>query len=178
MEPLEPHHSHHEGRSAASDAAGGSDHTSRPGAMGRIALESRALFDDLREWVDLRVQLIQVDVEERIQQAANEIMSIVLVMVLALFTMVFLLHGVAVWLGSLLGGLHWGYLMVGAFLGCVTWVVRRARPNHVKRIASLYRGPGPDSAPKTEDPLSLTGPAPEESAPGASSEESGGNERG
>lgn len=157
--------------------------------MGRLANESRALFDDLREWVDLRVQLIQVDVEERIEKVANELMSMMIVMVMALFTLVFLLHGVAVGLGSLLGGTHWGYLIVGALLGFITWMVRKARPNHFKRMASMYRV---DPPAEQESPAgALMSPAPSAtvsvvesdtvsggSAADKASDESGGKERG
>lgn len=121
------------------DGGDGQRRTSGDGPMGRLANESRALFDDLREWVDLRVQLVQVEVEERVERAANEIISLMVVAVMALFAISFLLHGVAVWIGTALGGTQWGYLIVAAFLMLLTVVLRKARPNHIKRVASLYR---------------------------------------
>lgn len=169
---MEPQQQHTEGKSGTTGAGDRSESTSRSGPMGRIAHESRALFDDLREWVDLRVQLIQVDVEERIEKAANEIMSMVLVMVMALFTMVFLLHGLAIWLGTLLGGAQWGYLIIGAFLGFLTWMIRRVRPNHFRRMASMYRVEAP-----AEEETTLSLKEAESAAPDTG-EETGENERG
>lgn len=99
--------------------------------MTRLAGESRALFDDLREWVDLRVQLVQVEVEERIEKAANEAIAMIMVIVVGLFAVAFLLHGVAIWIGDALGGQQWGYLIVAAFLGLVTLILKTAKPDFV-----------------------------------------------
>ena len=147
----------------------------KSGPMGRIAQESRGLVDDLCEWVDLRIQLIQMDVEERIEKVANELMSMMVILVMALFTVVFLLHGVAVWIGSVLGGTHWGYLIVGTLLGFVTWAVRRSRPNHFRQMAALYRVEEPAGA---EAERALPEPETEESASRMKEAETGGNERG
>ncbi len=108
-----------------------SESTSSRNPVGRLAGESRALFDDLREWVDLRVQLVQVDIEERIEKAANEAIAVIAVLVLALFAVVFLLHGVAVWIGSALGGVQWGYLIVGGFLAVITLIIHSVKPDFV-----------------------------------------------
>ena len=149
----EEHHNEQQGgttgrpdaTSEGQNEATGQPRTGR-GPMGRLANESRALFDDLREWVDLRVQLVQVDVEERIEKAANEIITIMIVVVMALFTAVFLLHGVAVWIGSALGGMHWGYLIVAVFLGLLTLVLRFVKPNHMRRVAGWNRSGEEDLA--------------------------------
>ena len=105
----------------------------RRNPVSRLAGESRALFDDLREWVDLRVQLVQVDIEERIEKAANEVIAIIMVVVLGLFALLFLLHGLAIWLGEILGGLHWGYLIVAGVLGLTTMALRTVKPDFMSR---------------------------------------------
>jgi len=99
--------------------------------MTRLAGESRALFDDLREWVDLRVQLVQVEIEERIEKMANELIAIIIVVVLGLFAVAFLLHGVAIWIGEALGGTQWGYLIVAGVLGLITLIVKATKPDFV-----------------------------------------------
>jgi len=146
--------------------------------MSRLAGESRALFDDLREWVDLRVQLVQVDVEERIEKAANEIIAIVMVAVLGLFALAFLLHGVAIWLGEALGGVQWGYLIVAAVLGLTTLALKSARPDFVRRRsgkeeAATERLPA-SAGPKAELPAASTSRSEETSSTDAAESKEGG----
>ena len=165
MNHEEPHST--DTHAAPQGAAEGGDarrRTSGDGPMGRLANESRALFDDLREWVDLRVQLVQVEVEERVERAANEVISLMIVAVMALFAFSFLLHGVAVWIGTALGGTHWGYLIVAAFLTLLTFVLRTARPNHIKRVASLYRADREEGAEDKRPPAAAL-PPPTKSKP-------------
>lgn len=97
----------------------------------RLAGESRALFDDLREWVDLRVQLVQVEIEERIEKAVNEAIALILVAIVGLFALAFLLHGVAIWIGTALGGQQWGYLILAAILAVVTLILKTATPDFI-----------------------------------------------
>lgn len=117
----------------------------------RLAGESRALFDDLREWVDLKVQLVQVDIEERIEKAANEIIALVMVVVLGLFAAAFLLHGLAIWLGSVLGGAQWGYLIVAGVLGFTTLILKSAKVDFMSRRKE-ESPPKADSLPRSSGP--------------------------
>jgi len=68
--------------------------------VAHVAAESRALWDDLREWVDLRVQLIQIDIEERIEKALNDMLAALIVVVLVLFALFLLLQAAALWLAG------------------------------------------------------------------------------
>lgn len=148
-------------KAASSPGSGGGADEKGPGSnpVSRLAGESRALFEDLREWVDLRVQLVQVDVEERIEKAANEIISVVMVVVLGLFALAFLLHGLAIWIGAALGATQWGYLVVAGVLGLTTLALKTAKPDFMRRRkdslqhdASLPESP----APKAQLPQSAT----------------------
>lgn len=103
------------------------------GRLGKLASESRGLIEDLREWVDLRMQLVQVDVEERIQAVANQMAAMLVVLVFGLFTALFLLHGVSVLIGTALGNEAWGYLIVAAFLGVMTLAVHLVKPTLITR---------------------------------------------
>lgn len=97
----------------------------------RIAGETKALVDDLREWVELRIQLVQVDIEERIEELGNRVVSMVLIAVLTTFAAAFLLHAAALGLAEWLGHPAWGYLTVGGFLAVVTWIIHIAKPRFV-----------------------------------------------
>jgi hypothetical protein len=120
--------------SKSGQSKGGSEEgEGRGNPVSRLAGESRALFDDLREWVDLRVQLVQVDIEERIEKAANEVIAVIMVVVLGLFALAFLLHGLAIWIGTALGGTHWGYLIVAGILALTTIALRSVKPDFMSR---------------------------------------------
>lgn len=129
-------------------------------SLSHLASETRALWEDMREWVDLRVELVQVDIEERIQKAANEIMAALLAVGLGLFAMAFLLHGIAVWLGRLLGAVEWGYVLVGLVLAIAALVVRRVKPNLTRGLR--LRGTGSS---KTPDTVSTSSNSPKQDNP-------------
>jgi len=107
-----------------------------PGRMETIAAESRGLFEDLKEWVDLRVQLVQMEIEERIEKTANQVISVIAVVILALFSSVFLLHALALFAAEWLGSLALGYLSVGAVLAMITTIVHLSKPRFIKRTSS------------------------------------------
>lgn len=121
--------------STSSDSPENGTADSKPAGGGgrftRMAGESRALFDDLREWVDLRVQLVQVEIEERIEKMVNEAISMVMVVVVGLFALAFLLHGLAIWIGDALGAQQWGYLIMATVLGLITVILKTAKPDFV-----------------------------------------------
>jgi len=118
-----------------------SDSTASPkGRLGQFASESRELIEDLREWVDLRVELVQVDIEERIQAVANQMAAMLIATVFGLFTALFLLHGLSVLIGNALGNEAWGYLIIAAVLGVVTLVVHLAKPTLIRRPSKEATG--------------------------------------
>lgn len=120
-----------EAATPSSDTAHSSEQDERGGRISRFAGESRALFDDLREWVDLRVQLVQVEIEERIEKMANEAISLIMVAVVGLFAVAFLLHGLAIWISDALGAQQWGYLIMALVLGLITVILKTAKPDFV-----------------------------------------------
>ena len=96
--------------------------------LGSIVHETRGLVTDLKDWVEIRVQLFQLEIEERIEAAVGKVLSLLAVAVLLLFTLLFLLIASAEGLGSWLGHAAWGYLVVGILLGIVTLIVNLSRP--------------------------------------------------
>lgn len=142
--------------------------------MTRLAGESRALFDDLREWVDLRVQLVQVEIEERIEKMANELIAIIIVVVLGLFAVAFLLHGVAIWIGEALGGTQWGYLIVAGVLGLITLIVKATKPDFVGRQKSS--APAQIPAPPVTKKLGQSSTSNKPDKPDEEGQKGGGND--
>lgn len=102
------------------------------GRLASIADDTRNLVADVKEWVDLRVQLFQLEIEERIEKVANQLISTIVVIVLALFALMFLLLGVAEILGQWLQNPAYGFLIVAAVLGLITLVVHKTHPRIVR----------------------------------------------
>jgi Putative Actinobacterial Holin-X, holin superfamily III len=102
------------------------------GRVDRISDQTKGLIDDIKEWIDLRVQLIQIDIEERIETVANEVLSTVVVAILIFLIVIFLLVGAALGLGPVLGHPAWGFLAVAGFMGLVTLAIHFIRPRVIK----------------------------------------------
>lgn len=96
--------------------------------LGSIARETRELLTDIKDWIDLRVQLLQFEVQERIEVAAQKLISLVIVAIMALFAILFVLLAIAEAVGSWLGHPAYGYLSVGVVLTLLTWIVNVSRP--------------------------------------------------
>ncbi|MDA1028785.1 MAG: phage holin family protein [Bacteroidetes bacterium] len=112
--------------------------------LGAIARETRELLTDIKDWIDLRVQLLQFEVQERIEAAAQKLISLIIVAIMALFAVLFLLLAIAEAVGSWLGHPAFGYLSVGLVLTILTWIVYVSRPRFSdKSKAEKSELPGP-----------------------------------
>jgi hypothetical protein len=138
-------------RSRASDE--GRVPTKRPagGKLERIAGHTQGLVEDLREWIDLRLDLAVLELEERVDTVQNQIALGVTMAILAFFAGLFGLTTAALGLGWLLGHPFWGFGIV--FLGLVLFIgiLRAAKPELVPRpgLFEKLRGsePEPDASP-------------------------------
>lgn len=116
------------------------------GLAARLAEQTHGLVQDLTEWVDLRVQLIQIEVQEQIEAKANEVVRGGVVLVLGLVTLLFVLVTLALGLGVWLGHPAWGFLAVTGLLGLVTAFVRVRRPRLVRLDRPVPAAPSPPTA--------------------------------
>ena len=101
----------------------------KAGRLSAIADETRNLAADIKEWVDLRVQLAQMEIEERIDKITNQIIGLVVVVVVALFAVLFLLMALAIWIGGMLESEALGYVVVGGGQLLITALIRLLEPN-------------------------------------------------
>ncbi len=106
--------------------------TNDGGRIDRIADQTRGLVEDIKEWIDLKVHLVQLELEERFETLANNILATVLVVVLAFITVLFALIAGALALGNWLGDPLWGFLIVTGVLALLTVAVHLGRPRIVK----------------------------------------------
>lgn len=102
------------------------------GRVDRISDQTRGLIDDIKEWIDLRVQLVQIDMEERIESLANEVLSKVVIAILVFLIVIFLLIGAALGLGPIMGHPAWGFLAVAGIIGLMTLAVHLIKPRFVR----------------------------------------------
>lgn len=108
------------------------DSAQEGGRLDRIADQTRGLIEDIKEWIDLKVQLVQIELEERFESLANQILATLLVIVLAATTALFALIAGALAIGNWLGDPLWGFLIVTGVLALVTVVVHLIQPRFVK----------------------------------------------
>jgi len=97
-------------------------HPSPKGAnkVERIAQQSRALFDDVKAWVDLKIAHTLLDVQAEIDARKQVVMVGALLGVFVLLGGVFALLTLALGLGAWLGHPAWGFLIVTVLLFMMT----------------------------------------------------------
>jgi len=89
----------------------------------RLAEETRALVDDLADWVELKITLTRLEIEEQLNEALNRMASQAIAGIIALFGVGFLSMALALALGSLLGHAAWGFLIVGLVYATIARVL-------------------------------------------------------
>ncbi len=102
----------------------------------RITRQARGLVEDVKEWVDLRVQLVQLEIEERIEAKVNQVVLGGVLAVILLLAGVFGLTALALAMGSWLGNDAWGFLIVAALLVLLAAGLWAAKPRVLKKTPS------------------------------------------
>jgi hypothetical protein len=108
------------------------DNETTDSRLQRIGTQTKGLIDDLKSWVELRMELTQIDVEERVEDKVSEAMAGAALVALGALTALFLLIAAAFGLGELLGHPGYGFLVVGGVLLVVTLIIRQVRPRLVR----------------------------------------------
>lgn len=98
------------------------------GTLGRIAGHTQGLVEDLREWIDLRLDLALLEVEEKVDDLRNELALGLTLAFFGLFSVLFVLTTIALGIGWLLGHPFWGFLAVSIALVLIVVALYAARP--------------------------------------------------
>jgi hypothetical protein len=101
------------------------------GKLGRIAGHTQGLVEDLREWIDLRVDLAILEVEEKVDALRNEVALGLTLAFFGFFAALFVFTTAALGLGWVLGHPFWGFLIVSVVLVLVVVALAKARPDLV-----------------------------------------------
>ena len=113
---------------SSSSEGGPPSEAPRRGKMGRIAGHTRGLVEDLRQWIDLRIDLAILEVEEQVDDLRNEVALGVTLAFLGFFAALFVFTTIALGLGWLLGHPFWGFLTVSVLLVLTLTALSKARP--------------------------------------------------
>lgn len=105
------------------------------GRIDRIVHETRQLGDDLMEWVNLRLRLVQLDVQERIDQELDFVFSGAVVLALIAIALLMATFGLAFILGDRLGKPWYGFAIMAIVYVVAAVVISKIRP----RLAAGFR---------------------------------------
>lgn len=95
----------------------------------RIASQTKGLVEDVKSWVDLKVSLAQIDIEDKVNVRLNSAIVNGAVAILALGVVFFLLVAAALALGAWLDNTVYGFLLVAAALLILLLLVLAVRPS-------------------------------------------------
>lgn len=103
----------------------------RGGKLSRIAGHTQGLVEDLREWIDLRIDLAILEVEEKVDKLRNDVALGLTLAFFGFFAALFVFTTIALGMGWLLGHPFWGFLIVSTVLVIIVVVLVEARPDLV-----------------------------------------------
>lgn len=100
----------------------------REGKLSRIVGHTRGLVEELREWIDLRLDLAILEIEEEVDDLRNEVALGLVVAFFGFFAALFVLTTAALGLGWALGHPFWGFLIISVVLVVVVAGLVQAHP--------------------------------------------------
>ncbi|ARA92624.1 hypothetical protein AWN76_005215 [Rhodothermaceae bacterium RA] len=96
----------------------------------RITRHTRDLVQDVRNWVDLKLKLTRLEVQEQVDEALHQARIGAALAFVGFLAVQFLLVTLALLIGDALGHAKWGFLILTMLLLVVLIVLRYAlRPN-------------------------------------------------
>lgn len=130
--------------------------TGGDGPLVRLVHEIRSLVEDVKEWVELRIELLQLDVQDRVQAAANDILLTVLVITLFSVSLLFISLAAAFAVGEWLGSNALGFLIVGSVFGLLAASIRSSRVDLASKVGRTLTRSG--KKPTAEPPSQASVP--------------------
>ncbi len=102
----------------------------------RISSQTKGLFSDFSSWLELRLKLFQVELQDKIQAKVNESVIKVAPFAAGAIAGMFALVTIALFIGWWLGHPAWGFLVVTAILLLITGILlaKKKRFEKEKRI--------------------------------------------
>jgi uncharacterized membrane protein YqjE len=113
------------------DKALASGETQLEPSVDRILSDTKSLSEDVLEWLRLKVQLIQIEVHERIAEEVNAILSSIMVLSIIVIAMFLGLMALGLYIGELVGDDALGLAIVAAFAAIVALIMGRTQPQWI-----------------------------------------------
>ncbi len=116
----------------------------------RIARHSKALVEDVKAWVDLKIRHTRLEIEAELEAKKNELALLAGVGVIGLLAVVFGLTALALALGAWLGHPAWGFLIVTVLLlllAGLLYVARGPRRSRKREVVVEPKEAAPPPAP-------------------------------
>ena len=116
---MEPQHTPEEHQTAAGESGGAGQADKGHHATGkvhRISSETRGLLEDFTSWIELRLRLVQLDVQSYIRRKIDEATLKAALIIVSLVSGLFVLITLALFAGWALGHPAWGFLVVTGLL--------------------------------------------------------------
>ncbi len=101
----------------------------------RIAQQSKGLFDDVKEWIDLKIKLAELEIKEKIKARQDDVIMFAAIGFIGVLALVFLLVTLALGLGAWLGHPAWGFLIVTGILLSTGGILYGAHSSRGKKKA-------------------------------------------
>lgn len=130
--PTPPPNSDENGAGDQDVIEAGSTATSK---AGRITEQLSGLSEDVREWAELRMELLQTEITEQVEFRVGQLKQGGVVGAIALVLIFFALVTLALGLGMWLGHAFWGFLAVTgllALIGLIAWMALKPIPPGTK----------------------------------------------
>jgi hypothetical protein len=100
----------------------------------RLTQHSKSLVDEITHWAELKIKLIRVDLEEKVDAVKIKVALGAAMGLLAFFGVLFLLTTIALGLGAWLGHPAWGFLIVTVLLFAMVLIIKMMMPRLVAKI--------------------------------------------
>ncbi|MBT8401726.1 MAG: phage holin family protein [Rhodothermia bacterium] len=101
------------------------------GKIQRLSRQTRSLVDDVKSWVELKMTLTQMEIEEKVDEKVNEAVNGAVIAAMFFMAALFGLTAGALGLGHWLGHPAWGFLIVMALMLIGALILRAAKPKIV-----------------------------------------------
>lgn len=120
----------------------------------RISDHSKGLVGDLKEWVELKIESVKLEVQHELEVKKNELIVVAVAGIISLVGALFLLVALAHGLGAWLGHPAWGFLAVAVLLfAAAGFYYSRMGPAHLRKAAEvMVEAANPDPKDEKKDP--------------------------
>lgn len=102
------------------------------GKIGRLSSEARGLVDDTRQWVDAKLRLFELDLEEKLDGIANKMIAGAAVVFFAALALIFGLTALSLFLGTLWDNEALGFVVVALASFVIALIIQWLRPRFVR----------------------------------------------